>query len=161
MSGSAIISWPPSLPVSPELILANARVFIGLPISINQPWVGILNVRQSYLHHMTTVQKTMATIVVTVVLLAVSVLVTLMSAGVGHGGSYLPFALLFPFSFLVAAAVPNTLPLIWAVALAQFPAYGLVVGRRWISHPLRKAAFSIGVTHAVAAVMSTVIYFSQ
>ena len=83
-----------------------------------------------------------------------------MAAGVGHG-SYLPFALIFPFAFMVAAAAPDALPLIWAVALAQFPIYGFVVGRRWISYPLRKAVFLIWVTHGVVAVMSAVIYFSQ
>ena len=94
--------------------------------------------------------------------MATSAFVTLLLAGVGHyGGSGLPFALLFPFAFLLAVVTPNTPPLIWAVGLAQFPAYGFIVAWRWVSHPLSRTALTVGVSHCAAAGLSAVIYFNQ
>jgi hypothetical protein len=64
--------------------------------------------------------------VVGLVIGGVAACVALAAAGAGHG-SYLPAALLFPFSMLIASAVGTVNPGIVVLALAQYPVYGAAV----------------------------------
>lgn len=74
----------------------------------------------------------------------------ILSADGGHG-SYLPAAILFPFTMLFSVAVGVVSPVLLAVAIAQYPVYGLLLafGR----HSRRKWA-ELACVHAVFAVVA-------
>lgn len=50
------------------------------------------------------------------------------AAGAGHG-TYVPAAILFPFTILFSALVGSNPPVLIALALAQYPIYGVLVAR--------------------------------
>lgn len=69
------------------------------------------------------------------------------AAGGGHG-TYIPGALLFPFTMLLAIAGGEISPLLLGFALVQFPAYGYLLALRE-----KVAAMPVGLAlvHTVAA----------
>ena len=86
--------------------------------------------------------------------------ISALSAGVGHG-SYLPFAVFFPYAFL-ASDVFGGIGIIAAfLALAQFPSYGAVLGRAWIHDRLRPAVARLAIVHSIAAVVCAVIFMTS
>ena len=99
---------------------------------------------------------TALTVVVAVACFGVSFL----SAGVGHG-SYLPFAIFFPYSFLATVLLGGGIGVIaGTLTLAQFPVYGVVLGRAWLRDSLRRRAAWVIVTHVLFATVCTVIFFT-
>ena len=62
------------------------------------------------------------------VLGAVAAIFVVMAAAAGHG-TYLPAALLFPFTMLLALGLDTISPPLVALALAQFPIYGVILAK--------------------------------
>jgi hypothetical protein len=82
-----------------------------------------------------------------------------LSAGVGHG-SYLPFAILFPYSFLTSVALGGGIDAgSGALALVQFPFYGVTLGYAWFRGGLGRRTSWILATHLLAAAASAVSFF--
>jgi hypothetical protein len=80
---------------------------------------------------------------------AISAFIAVSAAAAGHG-TYLPAAVLFPFSLGLAFwAGSITAPLV-ALALAQFPVYGVLIGRWGFTRP---SAALVG-CHVLAAIFS-------
>jgi hypothetical protein len=57
---------------------------------------------------------------------SVGALVAVIAMGGGHG-SYVPTAILFPYTMALATMVGHITPVLMGLALIQFPAYGAVV----------------------------------
>jgi hypothetical protein len=49
------------------------------------------------------------------------------AAGAGHG-TYIPAAILFPYTMTIAPALGTIAPALIALALLQYPIYGLLIG---------------------------------
>lgn len=99
---------------------------------------------------------TALTVVVSVVAFGVS----LLSAGAGHG-SYLPFAIFFPYSFLAIVLLEGEIGIIaGTLILVQFPMYGFVLGCAWLRDRLRWPAAWVIVTHILVAIVCTVIFIA-
>jgi hypothetical protein len=96
----------------------------------------------------------------TVVVGVVAFVVSFLSAGVGHG-SYLPFAIFFPYSFLATVLLGGGIgDIAGTLTLAQFPVYGLILGRAWLRDYLRRRAAFLIIAHVVVAAICTVIFFT-
>lgn len=96
----------------------------------------------------------------TVIVAFASSAACLLSAGGGHG-SYLPFAILFPYSFLSLSIGPGLGAVAAALAVIQFPVYGVALGRAWLGSSLRRIATLVIGTHVVAATASLVLFFGS
>jgi hypothetical protein len=81
--------------------------------------------------------------------------IALVSAGAGHG-NYFAFKLVFPITMLSALLGGITLPFV-IVGLAQFPAYGFMVGRHWNAPERKNVIWKIVGFHIVLAVLAVVI----
>ena len=98
---------------------------------------------------------TTLTVVVALVCLGLSFLF----AGVGHG-SYLLFAIFFPYAFLATVLLGGNIGVLAGVlTLAQFPVYGVVLGRAWLRDRLRQGAGFIIIAHVALAGICAVIFF--
>lgn len=87
--------------------------------------------------------------------------VSFLFAGVGHG-SYLPFAILFPYSFLSTVVLGGGIGIVAAtLMLAQFPSYGILLGRAWLRGGLRWRTTWVIVVHFLLATVCTVIFFGN
>ena len=87
--------------------------------------------------------------------------VSLLSAGVGHG-SYLPFAIFFPYSFLATVGLGGDIGIVaGTLTLAQFPVYGVVLGRAWLRDDLRRRATWVIVAHVLVATVCSVIFLTR
>ena len=85
---------------------------------------------------------------------------SLLSAGVGHG-SYFPFAICFPYAFLSVEVLGGDIGLIaGTLMVAQFLVYGIVLGRAWLEDRLPKGAAVVMITHFVVAAVCTVIFYA-
>jgi hypothetical protein len=75
------------------------------------------------------------------------------SGGVGHG-DYTPAIILFPYAALLASALDplfDSTPLMIAVALMQYPSYGVLLGRYAEKNRLAASAICLVVLHIVLA----------
>lgn len=78
------------------------------------------------------------------------------AAGAGHG-TYLPARLFFPITMLSTSLCgPITAPFI-AVALLQFPIYGLALGYCHRASRLRRGLAALSAVHFIAVTLSLVI----
>ena len=94
----------------------------------------------------------------TVVVTLASLGVALIAAGGGHG-TYLPFAIFFPYGFLATVVLGGSIGVIaGALTLVQFPLYGIVVGRGWIRDRWRLGAGILLFAHAALALICAVIF---
>ena len=82
---------------------------------------------------------------------AIACFVVLVTAAAGHG-TYLPAALLFPFTMGLATLAGRINPALVAIALAQFPLYGLLAGRWGFS----KWTFRLAGVHLLAMVLAVI-----
>jgi hypothetical protein len=82
---------------------------------------------------------------------AIASVIALAAAAGGHG-TYVPAALLFPFSTILATRFGSFTPVAVAVALAQFPVYGLLASR-WRRSSL---TFCLAGVHIVAIALATI-----
>lgn len=88
-------------------------------------------------------------IVISILVTPVLVYIGVASSGVGHG-NYLFAKILFPFTMLSTIVFNSiTLPAM-AVAVAQFPAYGLILGVATKRRRLREIATSLILIHVLA-----------
>jgi hypothetical protein len=78
---------------------------------------------------------------------ALAAVVAVSAAGGGHG-TYLPAAILFPFTMLISAVLGRIPAWLAAFALAQFPIYGLLVV---IGHAPRRLWVGVLCFHVVFA----------
>lgn len=60
----------------------------------------------------------------------IALVVAVVAAGAGHG-TYVPAILLFPYSMLMASFAGATTPVLLALAVAQYPLYGLFLVTTW------------------------------
>lgn len=88
---------------------------------------------------------------------AVAIFVVVGAAGAGHG-TYVPAALCFPFSMAISALKGTILPAFVAIALIQFPAYGLLIGRA--ANPSQRA-FLLACIHAGSALLALLLMMSH
>ena len=72
-----------------------------------------------------------------------------LAAGGGHG-TYLPAALLFPFTMLLASFTSSIAAPAVALAVLQFPAYGYLAGRA-VSGRMARVALAIAAVHGASA----------
>ena len=108
---------------------------------------------------MTRTSKISISVAASVLAMCLSFGASFLSAGVGHG-SYLPFAVLFPFAFLASIPAQRIGAVAGILAVAQFPAYGFVMGRAWLRDTLPRVATYLLITHAIAATVCTVIFLA-
>jgi hypothetical protein len=72
-----------------------------------------------------------------------------MAAADGGHGTYLPAAMLFPYTMLISVAIGDVSPVLLSVALVQFPVYGSLLAfnqhrrRMWIALTCVHAVFAI------------------
>ncbi|MBI3876083.1 MAG: hypothetical protein HY300_09045 [Verrucomicrobia bacterium] len=99
---------------------------------------------------MSHAQKIAVSAFATACIATAAALIALQAIGIGHG-SYIPAALLFPFAFLTAFVVHHMDWLLMTLALAQFPIYGVFLGRAWLRERLKKTVIVVVVVHVVAA----------
>jgi hypothetical protein len=91
----------------------------------------------------------------TVVVAALCIVSSILAAGVGHG-SYMPFAMLFPFAFLTSTLLGDIGPIARGLAIIQFPVYGFILRHAWYRGRLRSRATILAIVHgASAAVIAT------
>ena len=83
---------------------------------------------------------------------AIATFVAVGAAAAGHG-EYVPGALLFPFTMLLAVGVGTIAPPLVVLALMQYPFYGLVVGAS--KHSQRTLLYVLGV-HIMAAILAAI-----
>ena len=81
---------------------------------------------------------------------APAIIVVVALAGAGHG-TYFPAALLFPFTMLLALWVGTISPPLVALALVQYPVYGLLLAKLKGSQQALQYVFSL---HAIAALIA-------
>jgi hypothetical protein len=79
---------------------------------------------------------------------AVASVVAVSAAGGGHG-TYLPAAILFPFTMAASAVIGRVPAALVAVALLQFPVYGSLVA---ISARTNRACVGLAGVHTAVAV---------
>jgi hypothetical protein len=94
-------------------------------------------------------------LVLGILMTPVAAMLGIISGGAGHG-DYLLAKLLFPFTMLSTLALGSITPPFVLLALAQFPAYGWLVGNsvrrsRWPD------ALGVSLAHIVATVLNFVI----
>jgi predicted lysophospholipase L1 biosynthesis ABC-type transport system permease subunit len=82
---------------------------------------------------------------------AIAGLISVAAAAGGHGTD-VPAALLFPFSTILATWFGSFTPVAVAVALAQFPLYGLLASR-WRRSSL---TFCVAGVHILAIALATI-----
>lgn len=80
----------------------------------------------------------------------VAILAAVGAAGAGHG-TYVPAALCFPYTMAISALAGSIHPVLVAIALVQFPAYGLIVARA--GNPSHRA-FLLACVHMGAALVA-------
>jgi hypothetical protein len=87
-------------------------------------------------------------VVISLVATPICLLMGIGSAGAGHGDYFLA-RILFPFTMLSAIIFDSiTIPFL-ALAVAQFPIYGILLGRASVKSRLLPAAAAILITHAL------------
>ncbi len=98
--------------------------------------------------------KVIVCILVGVLLTPIAALLAIASAGAGHG--HYEFArLFFPYSMLLTRLTGDTItPPLMALALAQFPLYGLAVGLAVLKGRVGWSVVALlAVAHAIAVVL--------
>ncbi len=105
-------------------------------------------------------RKILTVTAITIVTALVCFAISALSAGVGHG-SYLPFAVFFPYAFLASDLLGGIGIIAAFFALAQFPGYGAVLGRAWVHNRLCAAAVRIAIVHSIALVVCAVIFITS
>ncbi len=93
----------------------------------------------------------------TVVLASACFAISVLSMRDGDG-TYLPLAMLFPYSFLYSIFRGEDGATIWALALVQFPLYGVAFGHSWLHGLLRRRGAWFGVVHLVAVLVGMFLY---
>lgn len=88
---------------------------------------------------------------------AVAILVVVGAAGAGHG-TYVPAALCFPFTMAISALEKTIHPASVALALIQFPTYGLLIG--CAAKPSSRA-FLLACVHAGSAFLTLLLMMSH
>jgi len=78
---------------------------------------------------------------------AIAALIAVSAAGAGHG-TYIPAATLFPVAMALAVSLGTVSPLLMAIALVQFPAYGAVLAYR---RPTSQALWILVAVHIASA----------
>jgi hypothetical protein len=78
------------------------------------------------------------------------------AAAFGHG-TYLPAIALFPLAMALAILQDLISPLLIGLALAQFPAYGFLLGREHEAGTRLRLAWKLGAIHLLAAVGAAAI----
>ena len=80
------------------------------------------------------------------------------SAGVGHG-DYILATFLFPYTILLMSVTGATLPpfIVIILAIAQFPAYGIILGNAAVKQRFRWWAVLLLVIHALATIICFVL----
>lgn len=96
-------------------------------------------------------------IVVSVIVTPLAWFLGLASAGGGHGNYFLA-RLLFPYTMLSTATTDAITNFFFAVAIAQFPIYGIVAGIAGLAGRQRLVLSVLAVIHAIAALLSFVFY---
>ena len=77
---------------------------------------------------------------------ALAAFVSMGAAGAGHG-SYVPAAILFPYTMSISALVGSIAPVLVALALMQYPIYGALIA---LVHRSKSVWFGLGCTHIVS-----------
>jgi hypothetical protein len=89
-------------------------------------------------------------VVLSIVITPICLLLGVASGGGGHG-NYLYAIILFPFTMLSALIFNSiTIPFV-ALAVAQFPIYGILLGRGNVRSKLPRVAIVLLMTHALFA----------
>jgi hypothetical protein len=107
---------------------------------------------------MNSLQKIGIVVTVTTTVGLAALGICFFSAGAGHG-SYFPFAILLPYSFLPSLFASETDAVSGPLAIVQFPLYGIVLGRAWLKGDLRWSASWVIGAHVVAALAALTMFF--
>ena len=90
----------------------------------------------------------------------VAFVVAIYSAAGGHG-SYMPFAVLFPYSFLATVALGDGIGVVaGTLTLAQFPVYAVVLRRACLTGTLWQRAAWVIATHVLVAAVCVALFFA-
>ena len=86
----------------------------------------------------------------------VCLLLGIVSGGAGHG-DYVLARILFPFTMLAASLPGSVTAPLAALAVAQYPLYGIVLGAANVKGRLERAALVLFAAHAFCAVACFVV----
>ena len=88
-----------------------------------------------------------------VVLTLITMIIVMITAGVGHG-SYKPATIFFPYTILLSMAASFLSWLFVALAFVQFPLYGWMIGRALQPGRQRYALWLIPGAHVIAVTIT-------
>lgn len=92
-------------------------------------------------------------LVLSIIVTPLALVLGLFSAGGGHG-NYVLARILFPYTMLSTAAYGSITDLFFAVAIAQFPVYGVALAVAALFRQMRAGLIVLLVIHMVTVVLS-------
>ncbi|WP_269525990.1 hypothetical protein [Coraliomargarita parva] len=101
------------------------------------------------------ISATTAGTLVGILVTPVALLLSIMSAGAGHG-NYLAAKFLYPYSMVSTYFFESIMLPFVVLAFVQYPVYGCLFGRAYVAKKERFAAWSVCVLHVVCVVL---LYF--